>query len=136
MKYGTLAPLLLALVLLSGCVTSTVKHTMASPEENSSSGSKAVARLEGMNSGVFLFYFIPLWSGKDTRPNRREYRTFRNLVEPVNMKRMLTVYSKKFLKADGVEDIKTEEKSSGVWTLWILWKRSVHGTGTAVKFKK
>lgn len=136
MKNATLAPLFLALVLLSGCVTSTVKHTMASPGEKSSSGNRAVARLEGMNSGVFLFYFIPLWSGKDTRPNRREYKTFRNLVEPVNMKRMLTGYSRKFLKADGVEDIKTEEKSSGVWTLWILWKRSVHGTGTAVKFKK
>ncbi len=136
MKYGRIATLALVLVLMSGCVTSTVKHTMAPKGEKAPSGNRAVAQLEGMNSGIFLFYYIPLWSGKDTRPNRREYKTFRNLVEPVNMKRMFNMYSKKFLKADGVENIKTEEKSSGVWTLWILWKRSVHGTATAVKFKK
>lgn len=136
MKYKSFTALVLALVFLTGCVTSSVKHTMASPGEKSSSGNRAVAKLEGMNSGVFLFYYIPLWSGKDTRPNRQEYRTFRNLVEQKNMKRMFDTYARKFMKADGVEDIKTEEKSSGIWTLGIFWKRSIHGTGTAVKYKK
>ena len=142
MRYGTIFSLLLALFLLNGCVTSTVKHTMIDPkgqsktEKTATPGRREIARLEGMNSGVFLFYYIPLWSGKDTRPNRVEYKTFRNLVQPKNMKRMLKAYGRKVLKADDVENITCEEKASGIWTLWIFWKRSVHGTGTAVKYKK
>ena len=137
MRYGTIISLFLALILSGGCVTSTVTHRMEpQAKEKDKSGKRVVAQLDGMNSGVFLFYYIPLWSGKDTRPNRREYRTFRNLVQPKNMKKMLDGYARKFLKADGVENVRVEEKSSGVWTLWILWKRSIHGSGTAVKYKK
>lgn len=137
MRYCTIISLFLALTFAGGCVTSTVTCRMeVAPKEKIKSGKQVVAQLDGMNSGVFLFYYIPLWSGKDTRPNRREYKTFRNLVGQKNMKRMLEMYSRKFLKADAVENISCEEKSSGVWTLWILWKRSIHGTGTAVKYKK
>ena len=142
MRYSIIFSLLLALSLLTGCVTSTVKHTMidqkklSKTEKSAASGKREIAKLEGLNSGVFLFYYIPLWSGKDSRPNRVEYKTFRNMVEPRNMRRMLKGYSRKFLKADDVENITIEEKASGVWTLWIFWKRSVHGTGTAVKYKK
>ena len=81
MRYGTIISLFLALILSGGCVTSTVTHRMEpQAKEKDKSGKHVVAQLDGMNSGVFLFYYIPLWSGKDTRPNRREYRTFRNLV--------------------------------------------------------
>ena len=127
--------LLFAVLALTGCVTSTVRHIKAQPGEISSSGRRAVAHLEGMNSGVYLFYYIPIYSGKPGYPNRREYDTFRNNLEPKHMKIMLNKYASR-LKADAVEDLKITSASSGIWTLGILWKRSIHGTATAVKTKK
>ena len=125
-----------ALLLLCGCaVTSTVKHTNAAPGDVSASGKRAVAHLEGMNSGGYLFYYIPLWSGKENRPNRRDYDTFEHHLRPRDMRKMLKLYAKR-LGADDVEDIKISTASTGVWTLWIFWKRSIHATGTAVESKK
>lgn len=124
------------LLLLCGCaVTSTVEYTKAKPGDVSSSGKAAVAYLEGMNSGAYLFYYIPLWSGKENRPNRREYDTFEDHLTHGEMRKMLKLYARR-LKADDVEDIKIHSASSGIWTLWIIWKRSLHATGTAVKSKK
>ena len=122
-------------VLAGGCVTSTVTYIKAQPEEKNSEGKRVIAHMQGMNSGVFLFYWIPLWSGKENRPNNRDYDTFQNHVEKKHMKKMLDIYARK-LGANEVEDVKIHTKSSGFWSLWILWKRSVHGTGTAVKSKK
>ncbi|MBR7118932.1 MAG: hypothetical protein IKC77_01895 [Lentisphaeria bacterium] len=129
-------PVLSAVLLLcSGCVTSTVTQIKAAPGERSASGKRVVAHLQGMNSGVFLFYYIPLWSGKENRPNNRDYDTFRNRVEKKHMRKMLDLQAKR-LGADEVENLSIHTKSSGIWTLWIFWKRSVHGVGTAVKSKK
>lgn len=124
-----------ALLCTSGCVTSTVSHVKANPGETGSSGRRAVAHIEGMNSGVFLFYYIPLWSGKPTRPNRRDYDTFRNHVERKDMRKQLDLHAKR-LGADAMDDVSIHTRASGIWTLGIFWKRSVHGTGTAVKTKK
>lgn len=119
----------------SGCVTSTVNHIRAKGGEKSSNGNRAVAHIEGMNSGVFLFYYIPLWSGKPTRPNRRDYDTFENHISRKDMRKQLDLHAKR-LGADAVDDVSIYTKSTGIWTLWIFWKRSVHGTGIAVKTKK
>ena len=122
-------------VLAGGCVTSTVKHVRAEKGTTTADGRKVVAYMQGMNSGMFLFYYIPLWSGKENRPNRRDYDTFEHHLRPRDMRKMLKLYAKR-LGADDVEDIKISTASTGVWTLWIFWKRSIHATGTAVKSKK
>ena len=122
-------------LLAGGCATSVVTHIKAEPESKSSSGARAVAHMQGMNSGVFLFYWIPLWSGKENRPNRREYKTFQNRVETKHMRKMLDIHARR-LGGDRAEDVKIRTESSGFWSLWILWTRSVHGTATAVKTKK
>ena len=122
-------------LLSGGCVTSTVTHIKAEPGTETADGRRVVAHLQGMNSGVFLFYWIPLWSGKENRPNRRDYDTFQNHIERKHMRKMLDLHARR-LGADEVEDLRIHTQSSGFWSLWILWKRSVHGTGTAVKSKK
>ena len=119
----------------SGCVTSTASHIKLQPGTKSSAGRRAVARIEGLNSGVFLFYYIPIWSGKANRPNRRDYDTFQNHVERKDMRRLLDIYAD-HIGADAVDDVSIRTESSGIWTLGIFWKRSVHGTGIAVKSKK
>lgn len=135
MKKLLLSAFAVLLLAGSGCVTSTVQHVRCVKGEKSSSGRHAVARIEGMNSGVFLFYYIPLWSGKPNRPNRRDYDTFQNHISRTDMKRQLGLHAKR-LGADAVDDVSIYTKSTGIWTLWIFWKRSVHGTGIAVKSKK
>ena len=122
-------------LLAGGCATSVVTHIKADPDAKSSGGAKAVAHMQGLNSGVFLFYWIPLWSGKENRPNRREYKTFQNRVEKKHMRKMLDIHAKR-LGGDSVDDVKIHTEASGFWSLWILWTRSVYGTATAVKTKK
>ena len=45
-------------VLAGGCVTSTVKHVRAEKGTTTADGRKVVAYMQGMNSGMFLFYYI------------------------------------------------------------------------------
>ena len=127
--------LLMIFLMLTGCVTSTVKHYKAQTGDTSSSGKPAVAYLEGMNSGVYLFYYIPLYSGRPGYPNRGEYDSLKDNLKSGHMQFMLKKYASR-LNADAIEDLKIHSASSGIWSLGILWKRSIHGTATAVKTKK
>ena len=119
---------------VAGCNTSTV--TMQPPVEGqtSSSGAKAAANLEAENWGVFLFYGIPLWSGNPGRPNRRDYVVFGNRVKEKYMDMMLRKWAKE-MKAGGIEDLKTRESSTGLFSLWILWRREISATAVAVEKK-
>ena len=101
--------------------------------QTSSSGERVVANLEGSNWGIFLFYYIPLWSGNPNRPNRRDYVTCRNRIENKYTDMMLKGWAKQ-LKAE-VEDVEITESSTGFFSLWILWRRSQHATAVAVKKK-
>ena len=120
------AAFLAALFLFTGCATSRFEWSPGYPGQISSSGQAVKANLEGMNSGVFVFYFLPLWSGQETRPNRGEFYTFENHVRPKHLRRMFDSM-KRHLDGDTVEDFVYEEHSTGWWSLWIFWKRSVRG---------
>ncbi|MBQ6352436.1 MAG: replication initiation protein [Lentisphaeria bacterium] len=126
-----LAAALLLLGALTGCVTSTVKITPAEPGRISSSGARVTHFLEGMNTGVYLFYWIPLWSGNPRNPNQRDYDLLKHQVSEKDIYRMFDSVAKRMGKKP-VEDIRVRTRSSGVWTLWIFWKRSVRGTGSLV----
>lgn len=117
----------------AGCVTSTCEWSKPPVGMKSSDGHEVVATMRGMNTGVYLFYYIPLWSGKPRRPNRREYDTFEHQITTKAMRRMFA-HKAKMLKADGVADFNCTESSSGVWTLWIFWKRAVRAEALAVKY--
>ena len=116
-----------------GCVrTSTLEWSKPVPGAVSSSGTPVVWQLKARNCGVYLFNVVPIWSGKESRPNRKDYRIGQDRVNEWDMRRLLDSQLHK-LGADRVEDIKMESYSSGAWGLWIFWKRSMTATGVAVK---
>ena len=132
-----IAALLLAssFLLSSGCVTSTFRMTEPEPGQLSSEGHTIRKVLHGMNTGVYLFYWIPLWSGSPRRPNRREYDLFEHQVDWKAMRRMFDKANRK-LKGDGIEDFTCRESSSGVFGLWIFWKRAVRADAVCVTYRK
>ena len=136
MRRRAMTAALAAITILTagGCATSTV--TMLPPVEGQtgSSGAKAVANLEADNWGIFLFYWIPLWSGNPGRPNRRDYVVFGNRIEEKYMDMMLRGWAKQ-LKAGGVEDMTIRESSTGFFSLWILWRRNIGATAVVVEKK-
>lgn len=119
------------LASVSGCVTSTIRHDKPVEGQLSSSGRRVVANLEGANNGVFLFYYIPLWTGAPGRPNRMDWDPFVNQLGDKYMYRMVDGYSKR-LKADAVEDVRLSESSTGMWGLWIFWRRTRSVSAVAV----
>ena len=131
------ASLLLAssFLLPSGCVTSTFRMTDPEPGQLSSEGHAIRKVLHGMNTGVYLFYWIPLWSGKPRRPNRREYDLFEHQVDWKAMRRMFDKANRR-LKGDAIEDFSCRESSSGAFGLWIVWKRAVRAQALCVTWKK
>lgn len=116
-----------------GCVrTSTLEWSKPVPGAVSSSGKPVVWQLKARNCGLYLFNIIPIWSGKETRPNRKDYRIGRDLVNEWDMRRLLDSQLHK-LGAEEVEDVQMNYYSSGAWGLWIFWKKSMVATGLAVK---
>lgn len=128
-----LAVLPLALVLLSGCVggTSIEKVTPPFADQVSSAGAPVRANIEVENRGQFLFNCIPLWSGEPTQPNLRKYRTFTNYVKP-GYARFMVKNAIRENEDQMIADVETKEHSSGLFTLWILWSRTVRATAVAV----
>ena len=125
-----------AALLLAGCAhTSTLTWTPAEPGQKSKAGHQVLWNLTATNTGMFLFYYIPLWSGYSTRPNRHDYELGQNQLTVPKTRRLLEDKLVE-LKADKVEDWEITETSSGAFSLWIIWKRSVRATGVAVKLRR
>ena len=118
-------------LLAAGCTTAVCRHYDTEMAAGSS-GRPAVAVIRGMNRGIFLFYGIPLWSGTPHRPNENEWDLWRNQVRERDIRRMLRQRAVQ-LGADDVDDVKIRETSSGWWSLWIVWRRTISGTGVAVR---
>ena len=138
MKKSTFSclPLLAAALLFSsGCATSTLECLRPYPGQKSSSGNEVVGNIEASISGVYLFYYIPLWSGHPKFPNQHHYNTFTDHVRPKYMSIMLENYRKRH-EYDAIEDIEVKQSSSGIWTLWIFWTRDIRSRSVAVKFPK
>ena len=124
---------MLLLILASGCAhTSTLDWSKPFPEQRSSSGKPVVWNIHAVNRGMYLFNLIPLWSGYETRPNRHEYKIGQDMLTRPAMRRMMDVHLDKW-DADKVEDIQISESSSGAFSLWIVWRRTMTATGVAVK---
>ncbi len=129
-KYVSLS-FLAVLLAAAGCTTSVCRH-YETFDRTGSSGRPAVAAVKGMNSGVFLFYAIPLWSGTPHRPNEAEWDLWLNQVRERDIVRMLHLRAAQ-LGADDIDDLKIRESASGWWSLWIFWRRTITGSGVAVK---
>ena len=124
------------LVIAAGCAhTSTLEWEPAVPGQVSKSGNPVKWNLTAVNNGMYLFYWIPLWNGYPTRPNRHDYELGKHLLTRPNM-RMILDCKLRELEADRVEDIEYTESSSGMLGLWIIWKRTMRATGAAVNVRK
>ena len=126
-----LAAVLPTALFIGGCASSTWRITPAPPGRLAASGKPVAFSVEGMNSGVYLFYYIPLWSGNPTRPNQGQIDLLLHRVDDKSMFRMFDA-ANRHMHTAGVEEVVTEHRSVGVWTLWIFWKRSVHGRALLV----
>ena len=135
MKQVMIPAVLTAMILaVAGCNTSMMTMEPPAPEQTASSGAKVVQNLKARNWGLFLFDSIPLFSGNPWRPNRRDYYFFENRVDEKYMDIMMRDRAKQ-LKADGVADMKIQERSTGFFSLWIIWRRSITATAVAVEKK-
>ncbi|MBR7130370.1 MAG: hypothetical protein IKC82_00065 [Lentisphaeria bacterium] len=124
------------LTLLAGCAhTSTLQWDKPAEGQVSSEGNRVLWNLTAVNRGMYLFNVIPLWSGYPTRPNRHEYKLAQNMLTRAQMRRMMDVHLDKW-GADRVEDVETAISSSGAFSLWIVWRRTMTATGVAVKVKQ
>lgn len=125
--------LLLSVVLLcAGCATSVCRHYKTDPDTRSSSGRVVVAGISGQNTGCYLFNVLPVWSGKPNRPNEKKWSMWRDYVRKRDIRKMLTDRAKR-LGADDIEELFIEENSSGLWSLGIIWTRTISGRCIAVR---
>ena len=125
--------LLLSVVLLcAGCATSVCRHYKTGPETRSISGKVVVAGISGQNTGCYLFNVLPVWSGKPHRPNEKKWSMWRDYVRKRDIRKMLTDRAKR-LGADDIEELFVEESSSGLWSLGIIWTRTISGRCIAVR---
>lgn len=132
MKKFVLACGAVLVLATAGCMkTSTLSWSPALPEQRSKDGLPVVWNVKARNCGLYLFYFIPIWSGKVTRPNRCDYELFRHNVNEWDMYRLLDSRLKQ-LDAQRVEDVAIKTHSSGLLGLWIFWMRSITAEGVAV----
>ncbi len=122
----------LGLTAGGGCATSVVVHQPPVAGQLSSSGTPVVGNLSGSISGVYLFNLVPLWSGVPGRPNRNEYDMFVDYAREPCLLEMLNRRAGQ-LKGDGIEDVVWKEHSTGAFTLWLFWKRTVDGSAVAVR---
>lgn len=120
------------MLLCSGCTTSVCRHYKVDSESRSSSGRIAVAGIRGQNTGCYLFNCIPVWSGKPHRPNEKKWSMWRNYVRKRDLRKMFSVRAKQ-LGADDIEDFSVVEECSGLWSLGIVWTRTISGQCVAVK---
>ena len=123
----------LLVLFCAGCAhTSTLEWQEPAANQLSSRGNPVVQNVTAVNRGMYLFNLIPLWSGYPTRPNRHEYKVFQDTLDRANMRRMMDVHLDKW-GADRVEDVEIKTSSSGAFSLWIIWRRTMTATGVAVK---
>lgn len=129
------AGLAAALLPAAGCVsgqTSVTRITPPEPEQRASDGSRAVANLLVENRGVYLFNWLPVWSGNPYRPNLRKYHLFEDDMHPIHLRFMLEQAARK-AGADRYTDEATVVNETGASSLWLLWSRTTRITAVAVE---
>ena len=121
-----------ALLFLCGCMGGTSLTAVDPvPKGTSYQGRKVLGIIKAENRDIFLFYGIPIWTGRPTSPNFRQYAMFRNYLLPGYMDQMLE-YEGRLLKAKKIAVVHASEQSSGWFSLWIVWTRQMRVEGIAL----
>ena len=121
-----------ALLLLCGCMGGT-SITSVDPVPNGTSyqGRKVLGIIKAENRGIFLFYGIPIWTGRPTSPNFRQYAMFRNYLRQGYMDQMLE-HEGRMMKAKKIAVVHASEQSSGWFSLWIVWLSSMRSAARSL----
>ena len=102
----------LALLLLCGCMGGTsITAVDPVPKGTSYQGRKVLGIIRAENRGIFLFYGIPIWTGRPTSPNFRQYAMFRNYLKTGYMDQMLE-YEGRLLEAKKIAVVHASEQAS------------------------
>ena len=124
------------LFLLCGCMGGTsITRVDPVPAGTEYQGREVLGIIKAQNRGMFLFYGIPIWTGRPTSPNYRQYAMFRNHLKPGYMDQMLELEGR-LLKAKKIAVVHTAEESSGWFSLWIVWTRQMNAEGIALGKEK
>lgn len=125
------------MLLLAGCVTSTVQPTVQYKEFSkfSPKGDMIVADIEGTNYTSYLFGVLPIVGGSWGRPNAWQYNMWQDTVSNRKTRYMMNWYATKVMKADGIENLKITRDTIGWPTLWIVSWRTVHASAQVVKHR-
>lgn len=134
-KFAFISCAALAIMILSGCTTSTVKPTMEYKygSKISAKGNIVIADIKATNYTSYLFGLLPIVGGSYGRPNSCQYYMWRDTVSDRKTQSMMNWYGKRVLKGDGIENYKVKRDTIGWPTLWIVSWRTVHATAQVVK---
>ena len=124
--------ILLLAGLLAGCRTSEVLTEPARPGQRSASGAPVIANVSAVNYGYYLFGCLPIWSGNPNRPNQELYWMWKDAVHDHYQKQMMD-FARRKVKGDRIEDYSSNEHFSGVYTLWIVWRKVLRSNAVIVK---
>ena len=132
MKHAAFPGAAALLLLLCGCMGGTsITEVDPVPAGTEYQGRKVLGIIKAENRGMYLFYGIPIWSGRPTAPNYRQYKMFHNYLRPGYMDQMLELEGR-LLKAKKIAVVHTAEQSSGWFSLWIVWTRQMNAEGIAL----
>ncbi len=125
------------MLLLAGCVTSTVKPIREYKEfsKMTPAGNMVVADIEGTNYTSYLFGVFPLVGGSWGRPNSSQYNMYQDTVSNRKIHYMMNWYATKVMKSDGIENLQIVRDTIGWPTLWIVSWRTVHASAQVVKHR-
>ncbi len=135
MKRFTLvfAAALATVFVLTGCIaaTSTLDTYPPDPQAVAESGNRALAAAKASNRGLYLFYYLPIWSGKPHVPNLYRYLMFKDYLRKGYMTSMLNAAREK-VAGESIENARYMSHCNGWWGLGIFWIRSMHAEATII----
>lgn len=118
-------------LFVSGCAT--VQKSETFPKINELSPIQPVASIVVENYGYYLFGIWPLWCGDVENPNSAGCDWFTDTVTIDNNVKLIKKEADSYGDDVSLGELKTEVKTSGSFSAWILWRKII--TTSACVFK-
>lgn len=118
-------------LFVSGCAT--VQKSETFPKINELSPIQPVASIVVENYGYYLFGILPLWCGDIEEPNTAGCDWFTDTVTIDNNVKLIKKEADSYGDGVSLGELKTEVKTSGSFSAWILWRKII--TTSACVFK-
>jgi len=116
---------LAAACLLAGCATVQTAKNFGGVTVDGAA--KPIATVAAENYGYYLFGVLPLIAGAPAYPNANTCCLFQDTVTLQNNMSMLA-QTVKMENGRKLANVKTTKDSTGTFSLWILWRKTVNTT--------